>query len=438
MPARAYDRHPLDTDLFDLVEGALDAPTARIVEEHLTRCVLCRIKRQRLLAAPPIDFTDLRDVDAPSFGAIETVDAPLDEVRAGDLWLTAGDESTMVLIRKVLDPDLGVVTVPVIFDVEVADSGTLVLDASTSPLGVPIAIYDGMLSSLPTRMLQSRVVPLRPVDLLQLGAGDPGVTRGSDMEGLGDPRHEVRQYIADRLTQLAPLDDDDDEKPRSPDRSIDPPTAVPGTDFPTFRQDLSTLEGGDLTIESCPELTGCPPEWIALGEIHRRYQTLAVIGTPAGLISDSDFVAARSLVLRWHLSALVICPREGTTVDLYSPENLYDGFALPSGAPSRQPFVDTHGLRDSVLKFLGTRDPWNVPATSDSERIERVNVSELLQQFAEEAASALGTANVRGEKRQGWRTAATRSDRLAEVLRDALGGAFDPAKVAELADEDPT
>lgn len=294
MTPRAYDRHPLDTDLFDLVEGALDAPTARIVEEHLTRCVLCRIKRQRLLAAPPIDFTDLRDVDAPSFGAIETVDAPLDEVRAGDLWLTAGDESTMVLIRKVLDPDLGVVTVPVIFDVEVADSGTLVLDASTSPLGVPIAIYDGMLSGLPTRMLQSRVVPLRPVDLLQLGAGDPGVTRGSDMEGLGDPRHEVRQYIADRLTQLAPLDDDDDEKPRSPDRSIDPPTAVPGTDFPMFRQDLSTLEGGDLTIESCPELTGCPPEWIALGEIHRRYQTLAVIGTPAGLISDSDFVAARA------------------------------------------------------------------------------------------------------------------------------------------------
>jgi hypothetical protein len=165
---------------------------------------------------------------------------------------------------------------------------------------------------------------------------------------------------------------------------------------------------------------------------------VAVIGTPAGLISDSDFVAARSLVLRWHLSALVVCPREGTTVDLYSPENLYDGFALPSGAASRRPFVDTHGLRDSVLKFLGTRDPWNVPSASDTRRIERVNVSELLRQLAGEAASELGTENVRGEKRQGWRAAATRADRLAEVLPEVLEGDFDPAAIVELADEDPT
>lgn len=437
MSARASHPHPLDTDLLDLVEGALDAAAAQVVEEHLTTCVLCRIKRQRLLAAPPIAFSDLRDIEVPLFGAIETVDAPAEEVQAGDLWLTGGGESTMVLIRKVLDGDLGLVTVPVIFDVEVADSGTLVLDASASPLGVPIAIYDGMLSSLPTRMLQSRVVPLRPVDLLHLDDGDPGVTRGPALEGLADPRHEVRQYIADRLTQLAPVDDDA-EGTGNPGRRIDPPAASAGTDHSTVRQDLDDLQAEGLTVEPCPPLSECPPEWIALGEIRRRYQTVAVIGTPAGLISDSDFVAARSLVLRWHLSALVVCPREGTTVDLYSPENLYDGFALPSGAASRRPFVDTHGLRDSVLKFLGTRDPWNVPSASDTRRIERVNVSELLRQLAGEAASELGTENVRGEKRQGWRAAATRADRLAEVLPEVLEGDFDPAAIVELADEDPT
>jgi hypothetical protein len=437
MSDRASDRHPLDTDLLDLVEGALDAAAAQFVEEHLAGCVLCRIKRQRLAAAPPIDFTDLRDVQVPSFGAIETVDAPLEDVRAGDLWLTAGDESTMILIRKVLDPDLGLVVVPVTFDVEVADSGTLVLEASASPLAVPIAIYDGMLSSLPTRALQSRVEPVRAVDLLHLVVGNPGVTRGSELVGSGDVRHEVRQYIADRLTQLAPVDDDA-ENTGNPDGATDPPPASADVDYPTFRRELDDLRAEGLTVEPCPELTGCPAEWIALGEIHRRYQTLAIIGTPAGLTSDSDFVAARSLVLRWHLSALVICPREGTTVDLYSPEALYDGFALPSGAPSRQPFVDTHGLRDSVLKFLGTRDPWNVPSRSETGRIERVNVTELLQELAQKAASELGVANVRGEKRQGWRAAAARGSRLAEVLQEALGGAFDPARIAELADEDPT
>ncbi len=436
MSAHASNLHPLDTDLLDLVEGALDAAASQAIEEHLAACVLCRIKRQRLRAAPPVALTELSDVEAPAFGVIETVDAPVEEVQEGDLWLTVGDEPAMVLIRKVLDLDLGLVAVPVTFDVEVADIGTLVLDASASPLGVPIAVYDGMLSSLPTRTLRSRVVPLRAVDLLHIDAGDPGVTRGSELEGPADPRHEIRQYIADRLTQLAPIENDADGAD-NPGQPIDPPV-IAGTDYPTFRQDLDDLQAEGLTIEPCSALSECPSEWVALGEIRRRYQVLAVIGTPAGLVSDSDFVAARSLVLRWHLSALVICPREGTTVDLYAPENLYEGFALPSGAPSRQPFVDTHGLRDSVLKFLGVREAWNVPSASDTGRVERVNVAELLQQFAGEAASELGTANVRGEKRQGWRTAATRADRLAAVLQGALEGDFDPAKITDLAEEDPT
>lgn len=437
MSARASDRHPLDTDLLDLVEGALDPAAVEIIEEHLKACVLCRIKRQRLLGAPPIAFTAFSEVEALSLGAIETMDAPVEEAQAGDLWLTVGEESLMVLVRKVLDADLGLVTVPVTFDVEVADRGTLVLDASASPLGVPIAVYDSMLSSLPARMLQSRVVPLRSVDLLHLEAGDPGVTRGPELVGPADPRHEVRQYIADRLTQLAPINDDA-ATPDDPGQSIDSPTGSAGMGYQTFRRDLDSLQAEGLTVEPCPALTGCPPDWIALGEIRRRYQVLAVIGTPAGLISDSDFVAARSLVLRWHLSALVVCPHAEITVALYSPENLYDGFALPSGSPSRQPFVDTHGLRDSVLKFLGTRDPWHIPSASDTERVERVDVSELLRQFAEEAVSELRTANVRGEKRQGWRAAATRADRLAEALQDALGGDFDPGKIAGLVGEDPT
>ena len=437
MSAHASNRHPLDTDLLDLVEGALDATAAQAIEGHLIACVLCRIKRQRLGAAQPVAFTGFNDVEAPAFGAIEAVDVPAEEAQVGDLWLTVGDESTMVLIRRVLDGDLGLVAVPVTFDVEVADSGTLVLDASASPLGVPIAIYDGMLSSLPTRTLQSRVVPLRAVDLLHIDAGDPGVTRGPELESLADPRHEIRQYIADRLTQLAPIDDDDDEGPGDPGQPIDLPIPA-GTDYPTFRQDLDDLQAEGLTVEPSPALSECPSEWVALGEIRRRYQVVAVIGTPAGLVSDSDFVAARRLALRWHLSALVICPREGTTVDLYAPENLYDGFALPSGSPNRQPFVDTHGLRDSVLKFLGVREAWNVPSASDTDSVDRVDVAELLQRFTREEVSGLANARVQTEKRQGWRSAATRADRVADVLRDALEGDFNPAKIAELAEEDTT
>ena len=40
--------HPLDTDVFDLIEGSLDAASAQLIEAHLEQCLLCRIKRQRL------------------------------------------------------------------------------------------------------------------------------------------------------------------------------------------------------------------------------------------------------------------------------------------------------------------------------------------------------------------------------------------------------
>ena len=46
--------HPLDIELADLVDGALDQARAAEVEAHLAGCLLCRVKCQRLRAAPPL------------------------------------------------------------------------------------------------------------------------------------------------------------------------------------------------------------------------------------------------------------------------------------------------------------------------------------------------------------------------------------------------
>lgn len=424
------DRHPLDTDLLDLIDGTLEPASARAVQQHLATCVLCRIKQQRLADQSPYTFTEVGDVTLPSFEPVTTVTSQPTTARAGELWLTTGDEAAMVLVRKVLDSALGLVVVPVTFDIEVADNGTLVLDAAASPLSVPIAIYDKMLSGIPTEALSDRVEPRQEVDLLAIADGDPGITRGTPMEGLGDPRHEVRQYLSDRLTRLSPLEGDKAEEMPSP------PSNAPERDFASFRQELDDLRAEGLHVETTLTLTSCPDTWVGLGQVTRRHQSVGVIGTPAGLISDYDFVAARSFVLRAHLSAIIVCPRDGETVDLFTPDSLYDGYDVPSGTPGRRPFVDTHGLGDSIRKFLGARENWNVPFASASGQVERIDVPELLNEAALEATSGLANGNFRGEKREGWQRAANYGDELAALLRTAADGDFDLSKVAQLGDED--
>lgn len=428
MPNPPADRHPLDTDLLDLVDGAI-APSEEVaLLQHLEGCVLCRIKTQRLTNQPPITFSELHDLDLPSFETVAAVPSPPSSARPGDLWLTSDDEAVMVLVRKVLDTNLGLVVVPVTLDIEVADNGTLILEREATPLPVPLAIYDGMLSSIPFEALQSRIETNSNINLLSLTEGDPGVTRGAPLEGPGDPRHEVRQYIADRLTRLSPLDDN--ETPPTTDH------ATNGTPFARLNEDLDNLRGGGLNVDEHLPLTGCPDTWEGLGQVRRRHLTIGIIGTPAGLTSDRDFVAARGLVLRTNLSALVVCPADGTTVDLYTPESLYDGYEVPSGTPGRRPFVDTHGLADSIHKFLDARESWNVPFASETGQVERIDVPDLLDEAAQAAVNALANTNFRGPKREGWQRAASRGEALAALLRTAADGTFDPAQVADLVDAD--
>ena len=197
--------HTLDIDLVAFVDGILNAAEARLVEEHLSGCLSCRIKRQRMADTLPIAIMHVGDIGVPDFKSIDTEDIDPSDAAAGDLWLTAADDSVMVLVTKVRANGWGVVVVPVVLDVEVADAGTLVLDDTASPVDVPIAIYSDMANSLPISALSGRVIPTRPgVDLLRITDTDPGVHRGSPLEGPADPRHEVRQYIADQLVTIDP------------------------------------------------------------------------------------------------------------------------------------------------------------------------------------------------------------------------------------------
>lgn len=433
MSASAH--HPLDADLLDLVEGLLTPEATAAVEAHLAGCVLCRIKRQRLAGEPPTEPADRGEADRgsvdrgdaviPRFRAVDSVDAPPSRALPGDLWLTVGDEAVMVLIRQLLDPSLSVV-VPVTFDVEAADSGTVVLDADTSPLNLPLAIHDSMPLRLPLDALRSRVVPARAVDLLAMTGAEPGVRQGSPLEGPADPRHEVRQHLMDQLLALSAIEGD--TAPTTPD--------IDG--FGEVRHQLEDLRRSGSTVDPFATPAGCPDGWLGLGQVVERHLSLLVIGTPAGLITDADYVAARGVAVRWHASALVVCSPGAATVDLYTPKGLYDAMQVPLGHRSPEPTVSGLDLADSVRKFFDLHPLWHVPAASETRPVPSVDVSQLLERNSRLAAADLAERNVRGaDKRQGYRQAAARSDELAAVLQRALDGALAPEDIQAVADDGP-
>lgn len=428
--------HPLDTELLDFVEGALDDSASRAVETHLASCLLCRIKRQRLTGVAPIELADIRELRVPEFGAIDIQDGPGTAARQGELWLTASDDATMVLVKVVRDNDYGVVVVPVTLDVEVADSGALILDSSASPLAVPVAIYDRLPVSLPSSALAGRVMPVRSdVDLLSLVVGEPGISRGSPLEGPADPRLEVRQYLSDRLVALDSYETDAG--------SDDSSSSNTHSRLAALRDEMVLRRGPDCEVEelgSLPSLAATPEAWRAFACIKEFTLRIIVIDTPGGLSDERDYVCAQALLTRLDGSALVVCNWRSDSADLFDAPSLFHAFELPDGERTSGPLIPGLSLADAVAKFLDQKRIVISSIGSSGRHAARVNVQEVLaDQVAEAVDANVGRASRLGpEKRDGYKALAGLGDGLTEVLRTALETDFDPQSIVALVEgEDP-
>ena len=426
--------HPLDTDLLDFVEDGLDDAARRAVETHLADCLLCRIKRQRLTGVSPIELTEVRGIRVPEFGTIEIEDAPGTAARPGELWLTASDEATMVLVRTVRDHDYGVVVVPVTLDVEVADSGAFLLDTSVSPLAIPIAIYDRLPVSLPSSALSGRVMPLRVgVDLLALEAGESGISRGSPLEGSDDPRLEVRQYLSDRLVALDSYEaDDGTDEAHSSD---------PNSRLATLRDGIVLRRGPSCDVEeleSLPSLAETPSTWRGFACVKEFTLRIVVIDTPGSLKHERDYRCAQVLLTRLDGSALVVCNWQSDSADLFDAPTLFHAFELPDGARASTPLISGLSLVDTIAKFLEQKRVMISILGTSGPHAARVDVQEILaEQVAEAVDATVGRASRLGvEKRAGYMALEGLGSGLTEVLRTALDVDFDPQVVVELVESE--
>lgn len=431
MTSHEASRHPLDAELLDFVEGTLDDVMHNAITTHLTECVVCRIKRQRLTGAPPMDFVDLRQLSVPSFGGIELESASGFEAQRGELWLTAGDDATMVLIRSIRADRSRVVVVPVTLDIEVADHGSIILQAQASPLTVPIVIYEDLIVSLPATALVERVIPARDgVDLLEPGVG-AGVSRGTALEGPADPRLEIRQYLVDRLVTLDPY-----QAERDGDESIPfDRTAL----VSALRVELQGYRGSECDVQpltTLPLLADSPADWYGLARVTEFAVRVIVVQMPAGLNDDRDFSSAQALITRLDGSALAVCSQMNDLADLYDAPTLFRAFELPEGTRATAPLISGLSLGDTLAKYLDQKgvQPFASPSPHQAPRVDAREV------LATEVTSAVDASVKRApkfgsEKRQGYEKLEWAREALARVLIAALEPDFDPQSVLNIIED---
>jgi hypothetical protein len=390
--------HPLDVDLADLVDGALDAAAAERVEAHLADCLLCRLKRRRLLGAPPPAGVG-SPLPSPHFDlpAVEEGGEPA----AGDVWLAGTDDRLLV---QVLGTDGDQVTVaPVTLDVGAADD--------EAPVTGHFVVYRALATDLPRRALTGRVV----LDV----RGEPAP--GPPIAGPDDPRLELRQHLADAL---AALGDPPGGPPAGPIRPEHVRSALIA--------DLRAMRGRACAVRAMDgwdDLVSAESRgWVPLATVDELGVVLVILDTPHGLADEGDFDAARAVLTRLNASALVVTATGLSDVaDVFDASALHAGIDLPAGdhTPPR-PLISGLAAFDAITKFLDQHSGARAMSPPTRGPVAGVDVADVLRQAAATAAADAARQGARfkiAPKRRGYESLAGADDAIAAALAKAFEGA---------------
>lgn len=429
-------KHPLDVDLSDFAEDLLDPSHREALEDHLSDCLLCRIKLRRLrdglederASAPVTTATETRSAarDWTSFNvpAVLPVDVGADELVPGQIWGTRGEERLVVLVVRVVEERA--LVAPVTLDVFSADDETVVVDKTLSPFGISLALYPNLAGELPTSLLDTcfgRLV--EPTDVAELLAGTlAGTSRGRPIDGRTDPRLEFRQLLADELGALEEIRSDPDTTADAPPPRPDQLASALAVELRSRRGEACKVRHADAWGEL---LLAYSKGWTPVATVDEEGTVLVVFDSAAGLVANDDFNAALAVLTRFNATAVVVLATSLTpNAEVFDPASLSYGIGVPSGEPSLpNPLLSGLAPADAIVKYLEQNSAWSDRPWSNRASSSPPDVRAILSLQASAAIEEIVRQGRRAKiapKVSGYGSVAPHNDDLARLLHGALRG----------------
>lgn len=335
--------HPLDIDLFGLVVGDIDATLAAEVTEHLSTCLLCRVRIARIRrgdaipAAPPVAI-DFPTVSPRVLAALESSARP-EVIATGQIWL-AGDSNRLLLWVRAVQSG-AVVAHPITLDIDAADDTALIID-DLPALGHSGAVVTSIVGTVPVSQLVSYIGDLdisadvqRLRDAATVGTAVLDLPTGRPITGPTDERLEFRQLLADDLAALDVIEgeDDDDDYHQGASDTLE---VAAREMVEALRSDLLGRRGpgcelrtvlDDLLLGSFAQLSGCVPV-VVVSELNASILLITGVDPVAWVVENQG--DASKLLRRSRATALAIAEQlRPFDTWLFEERHLHPALELP-------------------------------------------------------------------------------------------------------------
>lgn len=445
-------------------------PLARVAE-HLRECVVCRVHLSRLREAPELTLADDAALtalltQAPALPeAIRTflVDGPDATPGVGEVW-RAGDGAMLFLwVRKVLGAAT-VDVIPLVVDLEMADSESFVVDRDQTPLGVPLLALVTLRTHAHIEALNKKLGDLDISDRVEdiLAVSREGRVQATSeaapfMKGMQDPRREYQDALRDALSELAPsvwasqqrtapaAFAADDLPPQQPSAATSP-TVLADHEPSNSESAQARIQLGHALEERLGPSVRCldceplsaqtgPGRFTAFAKVHYIDTSVLVVhyDHPSGWLPSPTETAAgvvSLLAIEMDVNAVAVT-RPGPHEDaiLLTRAAMRPALELPAGIRSEAVATyDGLTLTDCLVKYLdGEHAAWEV-LDRDDHGLPHVDVAENARNHAR--------VTIEGIRRSGARSSQPKKDVWTQVP-DELAEAVAEFVVAAANDDYP-